>query len=168
MPAPESRGLSLRGALIALCLAALGCSEAQGQPRPPARHDAGVAHHDAAVSRRDASAPRRDAAAPLVLLPPTHGRIDPHVAQRTLDTRATQVRDCYGQRLAHDPTLRGEVTVRLRVEADGHVSQTSASADDDMRVVVGCIEAALRPLVFPAPTGGAATVTVPYFFRPGD
>jgi len=78
------------------------------------------------------------------------------------------VRGCYERALARDATLQGELTVRLRVEADGRVSQTALSGDDALRGAGRCMEAVLRQLVFPAPTGGAATVTVPYVFRAGE
>ncbi len=78
------------------------------------------------------------------------------------------MRGCYERGVAHDATLRGEILVRLRVETGGRVSQTSLSGDDALRSVGRCIEDALRTVVFPSPDGGAATVTVPYVFRPGD
>jgi hypothetical protein len=162
---------------LLLLVVAAGCVEAQAQPRPPtrdagvvARRDAGaVARRDAgAVARRDAGAARRDAGVDVPVLPPTHGRIEARDAQRVLATRATEVRACYERALARDATLQGELTVRLRVEADGRVSQTALSGDDALRAAGRCMEAALRGLVFPAPTGGAATVTVPYVFRAGE
>ena len=85
-----------------------------------------------------------------------------------LATRATEVRGCYERALARDATLAGELTVRLRVEPDGRVSQTALSGDDALRAAGRCMEQALRGLVFPAPAGGAATVTVPYVFRAGE
>lgn len=145
---------------LLLIAAAEGCVEAHAQPRPGTR-DAGV--------RRDAGAVvRRDAGVDVPVLPPTRGRIDPAGAQRVLATRATEVRGCYERALARDATLQGELTVRLRVEADGRVSQTALSGDDALRGAGRCMETALRGLVFPAPTGGAATVTVPYVFRAGE
>lgn len=145
-----------RGALGLLLIATTaGCVEAYAQPRPAARRDAGVAA-------------RRDAGIPVAALPPTHGRIEPAVAQRVLATRATEVRGCYERALARDATLQGELTVRLRIEADGRVSQTALSGDDALRGAGRCLEDALRGLLFPPPTGGAATVTVPYVFRAGE
>jgi len=152
---------------LLLIAAAEGCVEAHAQPRPAPR-DAGV-RRDAGAVRRDAGARvRRDAGVDVPVLPPTRGRIDPAGAQRVLATRATEVRGCYERALARDATLQGELTVRLRVEADGRVSQTALSGDDALRGAGRCMEAALRGLVFPAPTGGAATVTVPYVFRAGE
>jgi hypothetical protein len=165
-----------RGCVGLLLIAtAAGCVEAQAQPRPPtrdagvARRDAGAARRDAGVvARRDAGAARRDAGVDVPVLPPTRGRIEAAGAQRVLATRATEVRGCYERALARDATLQGELTVRLRVEADGRVSQTALSGDDALRGAGRCMEAALRGLVFPAPAGGAATVTVPYVFRAGE
>ena len=151
---------------LLLIAAAEGCVEAHAQPRPATR-DAGV-RRDAGAVRRDAGAVRRDAGVDVPVLPPTRGRIDPAGAQRVLATRATEVRGCYERALARDATLQGELTVRLRVEADGRVSQTALSGDDALRGAGRCMEAVLRGLVFPAPTGGAATVTVPYVFRAGE
>lgn len=152
---------------LLLIAAAEGCVEAHAQPRPGTR-DAGVRRDAGAVVRRDAGVVRRDAGVDVPVLPPTRGRIDPAGAQRVLATRATEVRGCYERALARDATLQGELTVRLRVEADGRVSQTALSGDDALRGAGRCMEAALRGLVFPAPTGGAATVTVPYVFRAGE
>lgn len=160
----------LRGLLLAVATA--GCVEAHAQPRPE-RRDAGARMDANATTarRRDAgttTARRRDAGADVVVLPPTHGRIEPREAQRVLATRATEVRGCYERALARDATLQGELTVRLRVESDGRVSQTALSGDDALRGAGRCLETALRGLVFPAPAGGAATVTVPYVFRAGE
>ncbi|MBP6830044.1 MAG: AgmX/PglI C-terminal domain-containing protein [Deltaproteobacteria bacterium] len=152
---------------LLLIAAAEGCVEAHAQPRPGTR-DAGVRRDAGAVVRRDAGVVRRDAGVDVPVLPPTRGRIDPAGAQRVLATRATEVRGCYERALARDATLQGELTVRLRVEADGRVSQTALSGDDALRGAGRCMETALRGLVFPAPTGGAATVTVPYVFRAGE
>jgi len=162
-----------------MLLGAAGCGTAHAQPRPGARdggtrRDAGTpaARRDAGTpaARRDAGtlAARRDAGVDVPVLPATHGRIEPRAAQQVLATRATEVRRCYEQALARDATLQGELTVRLRVEPDGRVSQTALSGDDALRGAGRCMEQALRGLVFPAPRGGAATVTVPYVFRAGE
>lgn len=90
------------------------------------------------------------------------------MVSRTLAGRRGAVRQCYEREIAHDATLRGELTVRLRVEADGHVSQTSTGGDPALLRVGRCIEDVLRPLRFPPPTGGAATVAVPFVFQQGD
>lgn len=120
-----------------------------------------------AQPRRRPRRPRRRAAAVEAVLPPTHGRIAPEAAQAALATRNEQVRTCYNTALRAAPgVIRGEVTVRLRVEEDGRVSRTSSSGESSLTGLARCIEGALRTLRFPAPTGGAATVTAPYVFAP--
>lgn len=132
-------------AMVALC----GCDPAWAQPRPRPRRvrDAGVAVVDAGVVR-----------------PATHGRIEPAAVQRVIATQRDAVRRCYTQAIARDATLHGEITVRLRVEVDGAVSETSTGGESTLRAVGRCIELVLRPLRFPTPTGGPATVAVPFVF----
>ncbi|MBI5513563.1 MAG: AgmX/PglI C-terminal domain-containing protein [Deltaproteobacteria bacterium] len=159
----------------ALLLAALaaGCVETSwAQPRPRPRRDAGVT--DAPAARpRDAGAPRRgrrDAAvdsAP-VLRPPTHGTLPAADVQRLLRAHQTALRQCYEAALVRDATLRGDLTVRVRVEPDGTVSDTASSGEDSLRPVGQCIGAALRRVRFPHPTGGAATVVAPFVFSAGE
>ncbi len=158
----------MRAALV-LTVLAVGCVEAWAQPRPV--RDAGVRPRDAGVRDagvrgRDAGV-RRDAGADVVMRPPTHGTIDAQAARRVLATRNDAVRTCYERELGHDAALRGEITVRLRVEADGSVSETTSGGDAALLRVGRCIEEALRTLRFPAPTGGAATVAAPFVFQQG-
>ncbi len=103
-----------------------------------------------------------------MVLPPTRGRLDPSAARLVLNARNDVVRACYERAVRDDPTLRGEVVVRLRVEDDGTVSQTASSGESALRTLASCIEGALRTLRFAHPVGGAATVTAPYVFAPGE
>lgn len=155
-------------------LAVPACADAWAQPRPGL--DAGVRRDAGAV--RDAGAPRarRDAGAvrdagvrdaSVALRPPTHGRVDAQAARQLLATRNDAVRRCYAEGLNTDATLHGEITVRLRVEPDGRVSEASSGGDPALLRVGRCIEEALRTLRFPQPTGGAATVAAPFVFQPG-
>jgi hypothetical protein len=156
---------------VLLALLSPACVEAWAQPRPARDagvRDAGVRARDAGVRTRDAGVRARDAGVDVAPLPPTHGRIEAEVVSRTLAGRRAAVRQCYEHEIAHDATLRGEITVRLRVETDGHVSQTSTGGDPALLRVGRCIEDVLRPLRFPPPTGGPATVAVPFVFQQGD
>ncbi len=150
-------------AAIALVVLAPACVDAWAQPRPA--RDAGVRARDGGARARDAGA--RDAGVDATARPPTHGSVDPQAARRVLATRNQAVRQCYERELARDATLRGEITVRLRVEGDGSVSETSTGGDPGLIRVGRCIEDALRTLRFPAPTGGAATVAAPFVFQQG-
>lgn len=156
----------MRALLVLVALSSGACVEAWAQPHPS--RDAGVRARDAGVRSRARDAGVRDAAVDVAPLPATHGRIEAAAVRTTLATRAQQVRQCYERELSHDATLHGEITVRLRVESDGHVSQTTTGGDPELLRVGRCIEDALRTLRFTAPTGGAATVAVPYVFRQGE
>lgn len=99
------------------------------------------------------------------VLPPTHGYIPPETAHRVLATRNPRVSACYETALrSTQGVLRGEITVRLRVEPDGRVSHTSSSSESSLSSLARCIETSLSTLRFPPPTNGAATVTAPYVF----
>ncbi len=175
--------------LAAMAVLLAGCADAWAQPRRDAgARDATVrdaAVRDATVrdavvrdavvrdaGARDARArdAGRDAArdAPEVVRPPTHGRVAPAEVQRVLATRTDALRQCYQRELQHDATLRGEVTVRVRVEEDGSVSETRSGGDPVMLAVGRCLEGVMRALRFPRPTGGPATVAAPFVFAPGE
>jgi len=170
---------------MVMAVLAAGCAEAWAQPR----RDAGVTRRDGGLDAgvRDAGvrdAGGRDAArdvgardvgardvardAEEVVRPPTHGRIEPREVQRVLSTRTEDLRQCYQRELQRDATLRGEVTVRVRVEDDGTVSETRSGGDPVMLRVGRCIEEVMRSMRFPRPTGGAATVAAPFVFAPGE
>ena len=160
----------MRARALVLSWLTVGCVEAWAQPRPRdagVRRDAGA--RDAGV-RRDAGA--RDAGARDASVdgtrPPTHGHIEAPDAQRVLATKRNEVRECYERGVARQPSLAGELTVRVRVEDDGLVSETSVGGDPALSQVGRCIEGVLRPLRFPRPTGGAATVTAPFVFRAAE
>lgn len=146
----------MRPALGWLVLCA-GCEVAWAQPR--ARRDAGVRARDAGVRARE----------DVVVRAPTRGRVDPAAVRPLVASVNPAVQRCYEQALARDPTARGEVEVRVRVEEDGRVSETAGRTEDtSLREATRCIERALAGLRFPRPTGGAATVVVPYRFSASE
>lgn len=133
-------------ALLVLCA---GCELAWAQPRRRPR-DAGV---------RDAGS--------VVVRPPTHGRLDPAAVRAVVAGASDAVQRCYDRAVSRDPTARGELEVRVRVEEDGTVSETAGRTEDtSLRETTRCIEGVFRAARFPRPTGGAATVVVPYRFAP--
>jgi len=146
-----------RSAMVLAAFAALGawvgCTVAEAQPQRRRRV-------------------REVAVAPEVVRPPTHGRIDGVAAQRVLRTASGRVQECYRTGLARDPLLRGEITVRLRIEDDGRVSDVQAGASDGapagMYTVSRCIGGVLQTLQFPRPEGGPATLTAPFVFQPSE
>jgi hypothetical protein len=103
----------------------------------------------------------------LVVRPPTHGRLDPAAVRAVVAGASEAVQRCYDGAVSRDPTARGELEVRVRVEEDGTVSETAGRTEEgSLRGTTRCIEGVFRALRFPRPTGGAATVVVPYRFAP--
>lgn len=145
-----------------------GCESAWAQPSRGL--DAGTrprTARDAGTSRRDAG--RRDSGVDaIVLRPPTHGRIDANTVRQLLTEKRDPIRQCYERALQRDATLRGEIIVRVRVESDGSVSETSTGGDSVLISVGRCIEQILSGARFPRPVGGPATVAAPFVFAPGE
>lgn len=134
---------------LALLVVCAGCELAWAQPRRRPR-DAGV---------RDTGM--------VVVRPATHGRLDPTAVRAAVAGAGAAVQRCYDRAVASDPTARGELEVRVRVEEDGVVSETAGRTEEaSLRGTTRCIEGVFRALRFPRPTGGAATVVVPYRFAP--
>ena len=157
----------MRARLVVACVLVAGCVDAWAQPSRGI--DAGVRARPRARDAGVDAARRRDASADVVMVrPATHGTIPPADVQRVVRGHATPVRECYERSLQRDPMLHGEIVVRLRVEDDGAVSETSSGGDPSLLAVGRCIEAVLRPVRFPAPTGGPATVAVPFRFQAAE
>lgn len=83
-------------------------------------------------------------------------------------TRGDAVRACYERELAHDRTLAGHVEVHVAVDAGGGVSRRLVVAPARFGAFGRCLVGALDALSLPPPTGGAAEVTLPLAFSPGD
>jgi hypothetical protein len=90
-------------------------------------------------------------------------KFDPKPA---LDATKGDLRRCYDETRALQPTLHGKLTLQLRINEAGAVVGTDAvpggSANDPG--LVGCIADAMKTATFPKP-GGTATITVPLVFR---
>ncbi len=142
-------------ALRALGLALVCLSSASASAQ--SHRNRGV--HPGAVHPRDAGVPST-----AVDLPPTHGTMDPAGTARVIQAHSAAVRRCYTAALGTDPGLHGHIDLRLRIEPDGSVSQTSLRGDNAMHSLGACLEAVFRHVLFPQPQGGAATVTAPFEF----
>lgn len=87
--------------------------------------------------------------------------------EQTLAFRAKQAHRCYDSALAQDPTLRGKVSIAVRIGTNGAVcSAAVASNDMGNPSVANCVAGHFRSGSFPAPTGGCAEVNVPINFVP--
>jgi hypothetical protein len=85
-----------------------------------------------------------------------------------LQVRASQSRRCYNQALAQDTSLRGHVTISVRIGPSGAVcSATVASNDMGTPNVANCAANIFRTSGnYPAPRGGCVDATVPMSFVP--
>ncbi len=64
--------------------------------------------------------------------------------------------------------LGGRVTIAMRVDATGRVSEACVTEDGtNDGILRACLVAGARELVFPAPTGGALDVALPFVIAPG-
>ncbi len=100
---------------------------------------------------------------------PDNGRLAPVVIQRIVRSRFDQYQRCYEAALSRKPDLRGRVTIRFVIGADGSVSDLR---DDGSTLpdpeVVACVMKGFAGLSFPVPEGGPVTVVYPIAFAPGD
>jgi hypothetical protein len=92
------------------------------------------------------------------------GSAPPELGQ-ALQARAVQARRCYNQALAQDSTLKGHVTIAVRVGPSGNVCSTSvASNDRGAPGVANCAANIFRASSYPSPHGGCVDATVPISF----
>lgn len=81
--------------------------------------------------------------------------------------RASQARLCYNQALAQDSTIRGHVSLAVRVGPSGNVCSVGVASNDMSTVAVAnCAANKFRNAVYPAPKGGCVDANVPLSFVP--
>lgn len=87
--------------------------------------------------------------------------------ENALAFRVKQAHRCYDNALAQDPTLRGKVTVSVRVGANGQACSAGIAANDmSSSNVASCVTGFFRGTNFPAPKGGCVDVNIPINFVP--
>lgn len=95
------------------------------------------------------------------------GSLPAEVIQRIVRQNMGRFRLCYENGLRTNPALQGQVVVRFVIARDGSVkSSTDAGSGFPDRGVVQCVVRLFVNMSFPAPEGGAATVTYPFHFVP--
>jgi hypothetical protein len=84
-----------------------------------------------------------------------------------LQMRGAQARRCYNQALAQDSSLKGHVTIAVRIGPQGNVcSANVASTDMGGSSVGACAANIFRNAQYPAPRGGCLDANVPLNFVP--
>ncbi|MBV1860429.1 MAG: AgmX/PglI C-terminal domain-containing protein [Nannocystaceae bacterium] len=97
------------------------------------------------------------------------GALDKDLIRRVVRAHINQVRHCYNQALARDPTARGKVAVQFTIGRTGKVPLAVVSETTlKDRAVGNCIAKAVRRWKFPSPEGGGnVMVTYPFVLNPG-
>lgn len=174
----------LRAALL-LALSLTACagptpaSTVRGAPPPPPPDPARATKWEgglATVLRTDAEAQayraREAAQAPA---DPSRGvvmgSIDRRAIRQVISDHAAELRSCYEEQLAIDPTLAGTVSVKWVIDDSGRVSGeprvvalTPATPRAD--ALAACMMSRIVTWEFPRPrSGGIAVVTYPWVFR---
>jgi hypothetical protein len=85
-----------------------------------------------------------------------------------LQARGAQARRCYNSALAQDSSLKGHVTITVRVGPTGNVCSASVTANDmSTPAVANCAANIFRQSGnLPAPSGGCVEAAVPLSFVP--
>jgi|SRR5579863_5657566 hypothetical protein len=95
------------------------------------------------------------------------GTSPPELGQ-ALQARAGQARRCYNQALSQDSTLKGHVSINVRIGPAGNVCSATVGANDmGSPNVANCAANVFRMASgYPAPRGGCVDANVPLNFKP--
>ena len=87
--------------------------------------------------------------------------------ETALQFRVKQAHRCYDNALGQDPTLKGKITVSVRIGANGQVCNAGIASNEMGSQNVGtCVAGYFRNANFPSPKGGCADVNIPINFVP--
>lgn len=88
--------------------------------------------------------------------------------ESALAFRAKQAHRCYDNALAQDPTLRGKVSISVRIGANGQACSASVANNElaSAPAVASCVAGYFRGQSFPTPRGGCLDVNIPINFVP--
>jgi outer membrane biosynthesis protein TonB len=79
-----------------------------------------------------------------------------------------EVRFCYNEVLAVDPTAKAKLVVDFTIGSDGAVTKSAVGAGTEAPAQLGqCVTKAVLAWKFPAPNGGTVAVSYPFLFEPG-
>lgn len=95
------------------------------------------------------------------------GKIDTAEVDKSVAAMSSSFTDCYRSGLDYAPKLNGALSVRLKIEASGLVTEAFEAGGPfaDERVS-RCIVRTFRGAKLPAPTGGYVRVVVPMILEP--
>ncbi len=171
-PMRSSYVVWLSSSLIALT--AVGCGGSQPQPEtPPAEAEEPEAATDlAADSVETAEAPATDAATPEAEESEDSSKPSARrdAIAKVVKENRQKVRDCYDAGLKENPSLKGDLVIHFKVDAEGKVAMAELAAERSQITdpkVVECAIAAFKSLTFPPHAEGMDTEgNYPFNFNP--
>ena len=88
--------------------------------------------------------------------------------ETALSFRAKQAHRCYDNALAQDATLRGKVSIAVRIGSNGQACSAGVASNElsSAPSVANCVVGYFRGQVFPSPKGGCVDVNIPINFVP--
>ena len=88
--------------------------------------------------------------------------------ESALSFRAKQAHRCYDNALAQDPTLRGKVSIAVRIGSNGQACSAGVASNElaSAPAVANCVAGYFRGQAFPTPRGGCIDVNIPINFVP--
>jgi hypothetical protein len=88
--------------------------------------------------------------------------------ETALSFRAKQSHRCYDNALGQDPTLRGKISIAVRIGANGTACSAGVASNElaSNPGVANCVVNNFRGQAFPAPKGGCVDVNIPINFVP--
>ena len=88
--------------------------------------------------------------------------------ETALSFRAKQAHRCYDNALGQDPTLRGKVSIAVRIGSNGQACSAGVASNEMASApgVANCVAGYFRGQAFPAPKGGCVDVNIPINFVP--
>jgi hypothetical protein len=94
------------------------------------------------------------------------GNASPELEQ-ALQIRGAQARRCYNQALAQDSSLKGHVTIAVRIGPSGNLCSAAVATNDmGSASVANCAANIFRSSQYPTPRGGCVDANVPLSFVP--
>jgi TonB family protein len=99
--------------------------------------------------------------------PVVMGSLDRELVRKVIRDNSGQIRFCYESQLTKYPKLRGTVSIKFIINADGKVvSSTVANSTAGNAELETCVAGRVRTWQFPKPKGGGAVaVTYPFIFK---
>lgn len=95
--------------------------------------------------------------------------IDKELIRRPIREHMWAIEECYELALERDPNVKGRLSVRFVIEADGHVGEIEVVDDEVTDPCVGrCVIAVGKKhwIWPPRPGGGQITINYPFSFEP--